>query len=96
LSLTTEKQEVTFCNACCADDRKVHCATKPYCPFTKQKRGQHLGGKSEIDVQYFTALRIQSLNFTFDKSMRTRKTNYDAQIITESKDLVQKLVALVS
>ena len=55
-----------------------------------------MGGKSEIDVQYFTALRIQSLNFTFDKSMRTRKTNYDAQIITESKDLVQKLVALVS
>jgi len=73
LSLTTEKQEVTFCNACCADDRKVHCATKSHCPFTKQKRGQHLGGKSEIYVQNFTALRIQSFNFIFDKKYENQK-----------------------
>jgi len=32
-----------------------------------------LGGKSEIYVQYFTALRIQSLNLTFDKKYENQK-----------------------
>jgi len=38
-----------------------------------KKRGQHLGGKSEIYVQYFTALRIQSFNLTFDKKYENQK-----------------------
>jgi hypothetical protein len=94
MSLTTEKQEVTFCNVCCANDRKVHCAT--YCPFTKQKRGQHLGGESEIYVQHFTALRNQSFNLTSDEKYENRKPNYDAQQMIHSNDFVQKLAALVT